>query len=158
LRSKSSEPSSPERAYQHALKLLTGRDYTAVQLGRKLRARDYSEEDMEAALARLTAAGWLDDRRFAERFAEAALASGRFFGPRLRLEMRRRGIPPELIADATAQAQDGHDEAEELRSLLERRFPGFVFAAATDRERRRVIGFLQRRGFSADAIRGVMRL
>ncbi|HEY4745425.1 MAG TPA: regulatory protein RecX [Desulfuromonadaceae bacterium] len=157
MRSKSSEPTSPEGAYRYALKLLTGRDYTAYKLKGKLLDRAFSEADSEAAVQRLLAEGWLNDRRFAERFAETALTAGRFFGPRLRLEMRRRGVPSELIAEVMAEMQGGHDEAEGLRSQLERRFPGFAFAQATDRERRRVIGFLQRRGFSADAIRCVMR-
>jgi len=156
LKSRSTEPPSPEQAYRYALRLLTGRDYTSLKLKQKLLAREFGETDTEAVLARLTAEGWVNDRRFAERFAEAAVGSGRFFGPRLRLEMRRRGIPPDLIAEVVGQMRGEHDEGEQLRSLLERRYPGFAFADATDRERRRVIGFLQRRGFSVAAIRGVM--
>lgn len=138
------------------MRLLTGRDYATLKLKRKLQERGFSEADSESAVTRLLAEGWLDDRRFAERFAEASRASGRFFGPRLRLEMRRRGIPPEIIDDVLGRMGGEHDE-EELRSLLDRRFPGFSFAAATDRERRRVIGFLQRRGFSTGSIRVVLR-
>ena len=81
---RSSEPSSPERAYLYALRLLTARDYTVARLREKLRGRDLDEADVEAALERLVSEGWLDDRRFAERFAESALASGRYYGPRLR--------------------------------------------------------------------------
>jgi regulatory protein len=157
LKSRSTEQPSTEQAYRYALRLLTGRDYTTLKLKQKLLAREFGEVDAETVVARLTAEGWLNDHRFAERFAEAALGSGRFFGPRLRLEMRRRGIPPELVSEIMAQIRDEHDEGEGLRLLLERRFPGFAFASATDRERRRVIGFLQRRGFSVAAIRGVMR-
>ena len=157
MRSRSSEPSSAEGAYRYAVRLLAARDYTLLKLKRKLLDREFSETDSESAVMRLLAEGWLNDRRFAERFAEAAQASGRFFGPRLRLEMRRRGIPAELINEVVGRIGGEHDEEEGLRSLLERRFPGFSFAAATDRERRRVIGFLQRRGFSSGAIRGVMR-
>jgi regulatory protein len=154
---KNFEPFSQVQAYQYALKLLTGRDYTVVQLCRKLRAKECSEPDTEAALSRLIAEGWLNDRRYAERFAESALANGRFFGPRLRLEMRRRGVPPELITEVVERMQDAHDEGNELRSLLDRRFSGFDFTAATDREKRRVITFLQRRGFSSAAIRDALR-
>ncbi len=157
LKSRNTEPLSPERAYQYALRLLTGRDYTALKLGQKLRAREFCEADVEAVVVRLTAEGWLDDRRFAERFAEMALSAGRFFGPRLRLEMRRRGVPAELVAEIVGRIQGEHDEGEELWSTLERRFPGFVFAEASDREKRRVIAFLQRRGFSGGGIRDALR-
>lgn len=157
MKSRNTEQPSPERAYLYAVRLLTGRDYTTLKLGQKLRAREYSETDIETALARLTAEGWLNDLRFAERFAESALANGRFFGPRLRLEMRSRGVPYELITEVVGRMQGEDDEKNGVRSLLERRYPGFSFPDATDRERRRVIAFLQRRGFSAGSIRDAMR-
>ena len=143
MKSKNTEELSLERAYQYALRLLTGRDYTSLKLGQKLRTREFDEADVEAVVIRLTTEGWLDDRRFAERFAESALGNGRFFGPRLRLEMRRRGVPGELVAEVVGRMQGEHDEGEEMRSMLERRYPGFVFADASDREKRRVIAFIR---------------
>ena len=157
MRSRNSEPSSPERAYQYALKLLAARDYTVAKLKAKLCDREFAEADAETAMQRLTAEGWLNDRRFAERFAESALSTGRFFGPRLRLEMRRRGVPAELIDTVLRQMQGEHDEGEGACSVLERRFPGFSFTTANDKEKRRVIGFLQRRGFGISTILRVMR-
>jgi regulatory protein len=157
LRSRNSEPSSPAQAYQYALKLLAARDYTAAKLRTKLCAREFSDADAETVVLRLTAEGWLNDQRFAERFAEAALATGRFFGPRLRLEMRRRGVPAELVDNILRQMQGEHDEGEGARSVLERRYPAFSFKTATDKEKRRVIGFLQRRGFGLATILRVMR-
>lgn len=156
MRSRNTEPEASQ-AYGYALKLLAGRDYTALKLGEKLRAREFAAADADAAVKRLTAEGWLDDRRFAERFAESALATGRFFGPRLRLELRRRGVPAGIVDEILARTRGDHDEGEGVRSLLERRFPGFSFAAADDREKRRVIAFLQRRGFGLGSIYDAMR-
>ena len=73
-RSKNTEPSSPERAWQYALRLLAARDYTIAQLKQKLRLRDFEEADLEQAVSRLESENWISDRRFAERFAESALA------------------------------------------------------------------------------------
>ena len=149
---KSSEPLSLERAYQYALKLLAARDYTSAKLRDKLRAREYPETVAENVVARLAMEGWVDDLRFAERFAEAALSTQRFFGPRLKLEMRRRGISADLTDDVLGRIRGEHDEVEGARSLLEKRFPSFSFSAAADREKRRVIAFLQRRGFGYSSI------
>jgi len=154
---RNTESSSPERVYQYALKLLAARDYTAAKLRAKLGARAFAEADAETAVTRLTTEGWLNDRRFAERFAEYALSTGRFFGPRLRLEMRRRGVPAELIDDVLVQMRDEHDEGEGAASVLARRYPGFSFKTADDREKRRVVSFLQRRGFGFSAIMRAMR-
>jgi regulatory protein len=154
---KNSDPSTPERAYQYALRLLTARDYTEMRLREKLRGREFGEPDIEAALERMTSEGWLDDRRFAERFAESALASGRYYGPRLRQEMRRRGLPPELVAEVLGRIMEEHDECQDMSLVFERRFSGFSFASASDKEKHRVIGFLQRRGFGFSAIMQFLR-
>lgn len=156
MKSRNTEPAASQ-AYGCALRLLAGRDYTALKLGEKLRSRGYAEADSDAAVLRLTTEGWLNDRRFAERFAESALATGRCYGPRLRLELRRRGVPDEFIVEILERMHEEHDECSELRSLLARRFPGFNFAAADDREKRRVIAFLQRRGFGLGSIFDAIR-
>jgi regulatory protein len=123
----------------------------------KLRSREFSESDLSEAVARLEAENWISDRRYAERFAESALASGRYVGPRLRMELRRRGIPDDLVSDVIGRLVEEYDEGRELRAMLERRFPRFSYAAATDKDKRRVLGFLQRRGFGLSAIMRAMK-
>ena len=92
LKSTNTEQSSAELARRYALRLLSGRDYSVAKLKLKLRARSFTEADVEEAVSGLEKENWISDRRFAERFAESALASGRFYGIRLRMEMLRRGI------------------------------------------------------------------
>lgn len=150
--SKSTEPETADSAYQYSLRLLAARDYSVARLRSKLAARGLSSEDQESVLLRLQDGGWLNDRRYAERFAGSALSDGRFFGPRLRLEMRRRGFEAILIDDVLAALQDDLDETLEIRKIVESRAPGFVFSSAPDREKQRIIGYLQRRGFSLSAI------
>src|SRR4051794_5141480 len=72
-RLKNTDTPSQGGAWQYALKLLAMRDYTLARLKAKLSSRDYDETDIEAALGRLEAEGWINDRRFAERFAESAV-------------------------------------------------------------------------------------
>jgi regulatory protein len=43
-------------------------------------------------------------------------------------------------------------EADALRALVARRFAAFDYAAANDGERRKVVYYLQRRGFPLDRI------
>jgi regulatory protein len=157
LRSRSTEPLAPEQLYQYALRLLTGRDYTVARLRQKLTARAENAEAVEALLERLQRDGWVNDRRYAERFAGLAVESGRFYGARLRVEMRRRGFAPELVTEVLAPLLAESDEGAETRAALERRFPGFSAQAASDKEKRRVVGFLQRRGFGLGAIMRALR-
>jgi regulatory protein len=154
---KNTEQPSPVRAYQYALRLLNARDYTEARLREKLHGRSFDEVDVEAVLGRMVSEGWVNDRRFAERFAESALASNRYYGPRLRQEMRRRGLQPELVSEVLGRLLMECDESVEVSAIVERRFSGFSFSTASDREKRRVVGFLQRRGFSLSAILKALR-
>lgn len=158
LISKNTEPLSPDRAYQYVLRLLTGRDYSTARVRQKLAARELAEGDLEAVIHRLQQEGWLDDTRYAARFAESALLSGRYYGTRLRLEMRRRGFTPDVVNEILAPLLAESDEISEARAVAERRYPGFSYAAASDRDKRRVVGFLQRRGFGFSAIMRALRM
>ncbi len=154
---RSSEPSSPQRVYLAALRLLNARDYTEARLREKLRGKGFDETDLEAVLGKLVSEGWVNDLRYAERFAESALACGRYYGPRLRQEMRRRGLSRELVSEVLGRVLGEHDEAVEVRAIIERRFSGFSFSTASDKEKRRAADFLQRRGFSLSAIMTALR-
>lgn len=152
MKLRDTEPPTVEQAYQYALRLLGARDYTSLKLRQKLFARSIIESDVEVVIKRLNTEGWLNDNRFAERFTESVLLSGRFFGQRLQMELRRRGVSKELAAETAGRMQQEYDEIKEMRSVLERHYPGFSFDTATNREKRRVIAYLQRRGFSSSAI------
>ena len=154
---KNTEPLAPDKIYPYALRLLTGRDYTAAGMRKKLALRQIAEQDIEPAILRLQREGWLDDHRFAARFAESALASGRYYGVRLRLEMRRRGFTSDVVEEVLAPLLAENDEHSEVRSAAERRSPGFSYSEASDRDRRRMVGFLQRRGFGFSVIMRALR-
>jgi regulatory protein len=157
LRSRDTEPITATQAYQYAVRLLTGRDYSVAAIGQKLALRGIAPQDSEQLLLRLQNEGWLDDTRYAERFAESSLASGRFYGVRLRNEMRRRGFDAELIHETLASLLEERDEVSEVRATVARRYPAFCYADADGRERQRVIGFLQRHGFGFSAIIQALR-
>ena len=154
---KSTEPLLPDKIYPYALRLLTGQDYTVARIRQKLAMRQVAGQDIEETILRLQREGWLDDHRFAARFAESALSSGRYYGVRLRLEMRRRGFTADVVNETLAPLLAESDELSEVRSAAERRSPGFSYSAASDRDKRRMIGFLQRRGFGFSAILRALR-
>ena len=135
-----------------ALRALARRDHSIAELERKLRARKISGTVADAVITRLVQSGYLDDRRFAERWAESAVRNGRGYGVRLRQELARRGVSREIIEEVLTGIAETHAEDDTLAALAERRFAGFVPGAASDRDKQRVVAYLQRRGFSLSAI------
>ena len=134
------------------MRLLARRDHGTAELQRRLLAQGFPAEAVEQAIARGIELGYLDDARYVERLSRALLAAGRAAGPRLVLELRRRGLPEELIGATLAAARNAGAEETALRDLIARRFPAFNYAAADSNARRRVVHFLQRRGFSLERI------
>lgn len=157
LRLKNSERPTVEQAFQYALRLLTGRDYTVFKIRQKLAAKDLPEQSIDMVILKLQGDGWLDDSRYAARFAEAALSSGRYYGARLRMEMRRRGFTVDVVNEVLQPLLAESDEVSEVRAMLGRRYPGFSYSTGSDRDKRRAFGFLQRRGFGFSAIMQALR-
>lgn len=138
--------SSVSDPFAIALRLLARQGRTEVELSRKLGDKGFSEEQIAATVARCRELGYVDDSRYAHERAGALLRSGRAAGCRIEMDLRRRGIGSEVVAAAlTATAEV--DVGEVLRSQFHRRFPAFVFAAASPGEKRRVVDFFLRRGF-----------
>lgn len=144
--------------FTRALDILSRRDHSEAELALKLRRKGVGEEEIESAVSRLRELGYLNDRRLAERIADSALAAGTMVGPRLSQELHRRGIPRDLAAEAMARAAEGYKPREAVRDLLAGKFPSFASATADAKEKRRVVGWFQRRGYPLSAILEALRV
>ena len=141
-----------EKAFAFALGLLARRDRSIREMERKLHDRSYPATVCGEVIARLSNSGYLDDRRFAERWAESAVRNGRGYGPRLRQELLRKGISREIVTEVVAGISADYDEFEMLSALVAEKFARFDPVTATDRDKKRVVAYLQRRGFSLAVI------
>ena len=144
-------------AYPRALRLLAGRDFTAKAPAARLIRGGADETAVAVAIERLERDGFLNDRRYAERFVEYNREQRRYSGYRLRQELQRRGVPPELIATLLTAEASEVDQLAQACELVQRRYREFNPATASEQERRRVAGFLQRRGYGGDVVWQVVR-
>lgn len=130
---------------QRALGLLVRREHSQRELAGKLAARGVPAAEAAQAVARLAAAGWQDDRRFAESLLRARLASGH--GPAwVRAELATHGLGAELIAEVFAACPAEEWQAA-ARRLLRRRHGQ---AAPAQQARRKAHDLLLRRGFGRE--------
>lgn len=137
--------------FDASLRILSLRDHSVAELKRKLKEKGYAE-GVEESLERLRELGYLDDARFARQFASSSVRNGRGYGARLKLELTRRGVDAGIVSEVLGELSEEFSEAELLSELMERRFAGFDPETASDKEKRRVVGYLQRKGFSLSAI------
>lgn len=145
-------PSLKGRALRH----LARREHSRSELERKLAAHveDTPEtsaaEQIRAALDDLAARGLQSDARVAETLL--AGAGQRLGSRRIAHTLREKGLAPELVGAAVAQARGG--ELERARAVWQRRFGTPPVDAA---ERARQMRFLAGRGFDPEVIRRVVR-
>jgi regulatory protein len=153
--------SDPQAQLQTALDLsftfLGHRDRTVAELRRHLERKRVEPTGIDAAVAELERQGYLDDARFARRFAEDRRSLDAWAADRIERRLVALGIEPRLAA-ATVAAASEHDELGAAVDLLRRRMRT---APRTDRERERALGLLARRGYELelayDAVRAFER-
>jgi regulatory protein len=150
-------PSSASKPLACALRVLARRDHSEAELRQKLAGYGFSVADIDEAVERCYAYNYLDDARYALARCRDILRTGRGVGPKILLELKRRGIPERIARETLAQAGAEISDAEVLRQQLKRRFPGFLYASADAKERRRVVAYFQRRGFDLGTIFALLK-
>ena len=134
-----------ERAIELAYRAVGYRERTVAELRTFLERKRVEPCAIEAAVAELIGAGFLDDTRYAQRFAEDKRQLERWGSERIARDLHRRGIPPDLVETAMASSSREAELATALL-LLEQRIP----PPRDDRERERAWRLLIRRGYEAE--------
>lgn len=132
-----------------ALRYLAAREHSRAELATKL-SRHVGPEDDPDAVARvldeLAAKGFIDEARVAESVLHRR--AGRLGGARVLQELRAKGLPGDVVADAAAQLRS--TELARAQAVWRRKFGQPPADAA---ERARQLRFLAARGFSGDVAR-----
>ena len=135
-----------QRAMQIAHTALAARDRTVSELRSVLERKRVEPDAIDHAVDELKSVGLLDDARFARRFSEDKRVLERWGCERVERELRRRGVPPELV-EAASSGRERHQELIAALELLTERMPGPL---AGDRERERAWRLLVRKGYEAE--------
>ena len=140
----------PVSLRSRALKLLARRDYSVVELERRLAPYASEPGELATLLVDLQRLGWLSERRLAEQLVRKGEA--RYGTRRIVAQLQERGIGREIAG--TLKNELRASELQRARAVWAKRFghlPGDL------RERGQQARFLERRGFDPDVIRRVLR-
>ena len=137
--------SEPEKAVQLAYRALSSRDRTVAEMRTWLERKQVGPEEIEHAVEELTAAGFLDDARFAERYADDKRTIEQWGTERIQRDLLRRGVPSQLVEEVIS-ARDREGELQAAVHLLGERMAPPV----DDRERDRAWRLLIRKGYEPD--------
>lgn len=144
-------------AFDYALNLLAARAYTVRDMRRKMAQKGFETDDAEAAVERLVSSGLLDDARYAAEFARQRLVVGGASVRRVEQQLAAKGISRE-VAKAAAAGVVADEEVDTIGSM--ERIARKKAASMGDLEplvkRRRLFGFLARKGYNLDDIKQVV--
>ena len=134
---------------ERALGFLSRREYSRLELKRKLAPHAEDEHEVEALLEDFAARGWLSEARFTEQIVHARRS--KYGAQRIAQELKEKGVS----ADAVAAVLTGLrvSELETARAVWVKKFGAFPQDA---RERAKQTRFLMSRGFSLSIIGKVL--
>jgi len=148
----------PYRARQAALGALSRRELSGHDVAVRLRRAGLREPVVEETLRWLGEHGYVDDRRFASAYARERLKAG-WGRQRIASELVKHGVDRELLTgDGWTGLVEGEQpqDVDALVALVRRRFRGQVGADPVG-AKRRMVGFLARRGHDWETIGKVTR-
>lgn len=155
MRNSDLEEKALTRARNTAYRFLTYRPRSRAELEAKLRERGFEEAVLEIVLADLMRLGYVNDRQFANQWTLSRTRLRGFGRRRIEQELKNKGIDRELIREVFAEVFVDETELETAKLIAEKKINAM---ARFDREtrRRRLAGFLERKGFSFEIIRAVL--
>jgi regulatory protein len=147
------------KVYDRALNMLAFRARSSAELARALVRKGEEKPHVDRAIERLKEQGLLDDAAFAESFTRAKVLGAKKSRRRVQQELAKKGVARD-VTDAAIDVvfeEEGVDQraiVEEVARKKMRSLHGLEPAV----QRRRLYGFLARRGYNSDDIRRVLEL
>jgi len=133
-----------------ALRYLSSREHSRLELGRKLARHAGEGDDVEALLDWLEAQRFLSEARFAESLVNRR--SARFGNSRILSELQSHGLDDATVSTLRDSLREGEDQR-----AWEAWKKKFGNAPDSAEEKARQMRFLQQRGFSHSAIQSAMK-
>ena len=143
-----------KRAKLRCMHLLEKRDYTEKELRQKLEngKTEYTEEQIDGAIAYVKSFHYVDDGRYACKYIEAMLS--RKSRRQIEQELYQKGVDRELIQEAFEETGEVPEE-EQIARWMEKR--NIHPEEADLKEKQRMYAFLARKGFRAENIQRAMK-
>jgi regulatory protein len=133
-----------------ALRFLSMREHSRLELGRKLSRYAEEGDDVDALLDFLEKNNWLSQQRFSESLIHRRAA--RFGNSRIVAELQSHGVGGEALQELKAGLSDS--ETARACEVWQRKFGKVAVDAA---ERNKQSRFLMQRGFSQQAVRAALK-
>lgn len=145
--------------YDRALNMLAARARSSAELRRLLIRKGEAANQVDVAIDRLRTVGFLDDAAFARQFTRSKAVGGGLSRRRVQQELAKRGVARDVSDDAIDEVftEEEVDENASIERVARKKLRTLSKLEPVV-QRRRLYGFLARRGYGADDIARVLRI
>ena len=148
---------SYKKAKDIVFRLFKYRIRSSFEIVSKLEEKGFEQEIIKEVINYFSDLTLIDDHVFAQKWIESRLR--RPYGSnRIKQELKQKGLPKDIIETEIVKAlhNDDYKEIDIVRKLVRKRIEKYRGIDKT-KIKQRVYGYLQRRGFSFEAITKVIR-
>jgi regulatory protein len=138
-------------AYIDGLKMLGRRELSEQQVRQRLARKEYDQDDIDHAIARLREGRAINDARVAEAIVRTETGIRKRGKIRVRLQLERAGIAKDTARQAIDDVFGAIDDDALIEASLRKRLRGRD-AIADDREFQRLFRYLIGQGFESDRV------
>jgi regulatory protein len=156
LESLTEEPTERQRRRAHnvAVHALATRDQSREEIERRLLARQLPDDAVNDEIERLEALGLINDENLARELVDRYALRQGLARQAVAHKMRARNIAPEIISRALESVSDDDEQARLLEVASDR--ARALRSLAPEVAKRRLVAYLQRRGFRGNDIFSVV--
>ena len=140
-----------KKATPVAIRYLSYRDRSCKEVTAHLTQKGFSEISVKKTVSYLTSLGYLNDERLALSWGRLRIDAKKIGLRRLRSELVARGLNKEIVEQALATLFSEVDEWQLALSSARKKL-STMQDVEYEKKRRRLIQFLQRKGFAGDTV------
>lgn len=139
------------RIKEKALNIISYRPRTKKELKDKMKDK-FNEDSIDSVIDRMEESGLLNDEEYAKNYAYHLYQNKGYAVKRIKYELMHKGIDSEIISNVLENEE--FDEELNLEKIIEKKNMRNI---QDDKEKRRILSYLQRLGYSWDKINSVLR-
>ncbi len=143
-------------ALDSAVRLLSRRNHTALEIEQKLRRRGFSQETAASVIQECERLRYIDDHETARCYFRELKRKGEG-SLRIRARMKQKGLSGEGVESMLFQYTGDAEEIENARKALKKKKPRFDREPDPRKRKEKMYRFLCSRGFSGAVISAVIR-
>lgn len=138
------------KAYDRALNYVTIRPRSVQEMRQYARRKQWSAEDTEAIIQKLTERNYLNDQAFARAWLQSRKLTKNYSARKLKLELKQKGVTDDIVNEVVNQ--ESYDEQSALKALIVKKQK---LARYRD-DPQKLMQYLARQGFDYDDIKSAL--